>query len=132
MTVTSDVNFDDPDLFLSYGPIWKQCKTLYGVIDVCLDIKTDEACAVVKLVGIEIEKACVKWNRNGNNLSATIDLNNPDPIGIWKLSGIVFKIKHDIATNDGTVDMTATLYKVKGFPPKFRKDRDINEKIASW
>lgn len=69
---------------------------------------------------------------SGSKLSATIDLNNPPPIGIWKLSGIVFNITHDSATNDGLVNMTATLYKLGGFPPRFIKKRDIGEKIASW
>jgi hypothetical protein len=127
-----DVNFNDPDLFLNFGPIWSGCKTLYEVIDVCLKISTDKACATVELVGFEIGKDCVNWKRSGSKLSATIDLNNPSPVGIWKLSGIVFNITHDSATNDGLVNMTATLYKLKGFPPSFKKERDINEKIASW
>lgn len=131
MTTTPSVDFNDPDLFLNFGAIYERCIPLYGVIDICLKISTEKACAVVKLVGVQLDEKCVKWQKSGSKLSAKIDFGTVSS-GIHKLSGVNLNINHDLATNDGFADMTATLYKYSFLDFKYKKVRDINEKIASW
>jgi hypothetical protein len=127
----SGTPFDNDDLFIDYGAIFEKCFELYGVIDICLKISTSKACVKVKLAGIEVDEKCVSWDKNGPNLSAKIDLGTVRA-GIWKLTGAEIGVVHNLDTNDGSANFKASFYKLTGVPPEFRKQRDIDEQLASW
>lgn len=111
------------------GAIYSNCYG-FSILEICVDVYSNQVCAKVKLLGFEVEHTCTTWSKKGSELTAEIGLGNPT-VGYWKLDNATLVIKLNSETNDGSVGFSAELLKLTFSGYKEQKAWR-NETIFQW
>lgn len=106
------------------------CFSVHTAVQICVDVKTNECCINVKLLGQKVAEGCLGWTISGTvgTVSQTFPTLN---VGVWKLSSPRIDVKQDFESGDGSVLFSATLYQLTFGGYKKRKEW-TDEIIGNW